>query len=354
MDATNIGEFYIANLPPQMEALALAISDTEAGDESAAESVLRVSHQLKGSGRTYGFPEVTEAAAAVLNVEGDDMVAAAKSLLGIVEGLIATSSAPHARLVVVEDDPLMQAIIDRVIGTAQRDIRFADTGEDGLRLLEDGADLVLLDLFLPDMDGRDVLRRIRRSPNLDKVHVIVLSGADSDLARAESVALGADAFLGKPFEATQLSTLVSSMLTTAKPETEGGSDRRSASRDGHASIVVAEDDSLVASLVVDRLTREGYVVDHEADGAAALKRVLEAAPDLVVLDVKLPRLNGFEVLKTIRTAPELTGTSVIVLTAMGGEHDVVRGFDLGADDYLLKPFSPTELVARVKHLLEHA
>ena len=117
---------------------------------------------------------------------------------------------------------------------------------------------------------------------------------------------------------------------------------------------MADDDALVATLVVDRLEREGYEVVRESDGSRALARILELHPDVVVLDVKMPRMSGHEVLDRVRSDPELNETPVVLLTAMSGEHDVLRGFELGADDYLLKPFSPTELVARVNRLLESA
>ena len=83
-----------------------------------------------------------------------------------------------------------------------------------------------------------------------------------------------------------------------------------------------------------------------------MEAALAAPPDLLILDVKMPGLDGFEVLERLRKNHRFARTPVIMLTSMGQEADVVRGFRLGADDYILKPFSPTELSARVRRLLK--
>ena len=351
-----LADFYLANLPPQAEALGLAIADLDADVEGAGESVRRITHQLKGSGTTYGFPQVTDLAKEVLASSDEDLLPMARKLLDLLHDLTNEAPADERRVLVVDDDRLMQVIIGRTIEDDGRTIDYADTGEEALRLAK-GADLIVLDLFLPDIDGRDVLRRLRKDHIADGAPVIVLSGADSQLARAESLALGADAFVGKPFEQDELRALVASLLNLGRRSNERVSTETTeevVARSGPARVVVADDDALVATLVVDRLEREGYEVLHESDGSHALKRIQETHPDVVVLDVKMPRMSGHEVLDRVRSDPDLQSTPVVLLTAMSGEHDVLRGFELGADDYLLKPFSPTELVARVNRLLESA
>jgi DNA-binding response OmpR family regulator len=90
---------------------------------------------------------------------------------------------------------------------------------------------------------------------------------------------------------------------------------------------------------------------HYDSGSAAFEAALAETPDLVILDVKMPGMDGFEVLERLRRTPAYRAIPIIMLTSMGSEADVVRGFSLGADDYILKPFSPTELSARVRRLL---
>ncbi len=116
-------------------------------------------------------------------------------------------------------------------------------------------------------------------------------------------------------------------------------------------ILLAEDDGLTVSLIKDRLERAGLVVDHKGDGVEALDAAMAAPYDVIVVDVKMPRLDGFGVVTKLRASERHAKTPILMLTALGGSQDVVRGFDLGVDDYMRKPFSPAELLARIEHLL---
>src|SRR5476649_1765377 len=113
-------------------------------------------------------------------------------------------------------------------------------------------------------------------------------------------------------------------------------------------LLIVDDDQELCSLLVEYLTPEGFAVELLGNGAAALERVAQSAPDLVVLDVMLPELSGFEVLRRIRATSRVP---VIMLTARGEEVDRVVGLEMGADDYLAKPFSPRELLARIRAVL---
>jgi len=113
-------------------------------------------------------------------------------------------------------------------------------------------------------------------------------------------------------------------------------------------ILVVDDEAPIIELVRGYLEREGFTVETAMDGLAAVEAVRASAPDVVVLDVMLPGLDGIEVCRRIRT---FSDTYVLMLTARGEEIDRIVGLTVGADDYLVKPFSPRELVARVRALL---
>ncbi len=115
-----------------------------------------------------------------------------------------------------------------------------------------------------------------------------------------------------------------------------------------ASVLVVDDDPTVAEVVVGYLRRAGMKVEHAADGSTALAMARARLPDLAVLDLMLPGLDGLEVCRRLR---ELGPVAVIMLTALGTESDRVLGLELGADDYVTKPFSPRELVLRVQSVL---
>jgi DNA-binding response OmpR family regulator len=123
---------------------------------------------------------------------------------------------------------------------------------------------------------------------------------------------------------------------------------RDPSADPKASLLLIDDDQELCAMLVEYLGPEGFVAASAATGPAGLAQLARAPVDLVVLDVMLPELSGFEVLRRIRAGSRVP---VIMLTARGEEVDRVVGLEMGADDYLAKPFSPRELVARIRAVL---
>lgn len=116
-------------------------------------------------------------------------------------------------------------------------------------------------------------------------------------------------------------------------------------------ILLIEDDLGLSELIRYNLEREGYIVDHTADGEEGLLQAQEIPPDLVLLDWMLPNLSGIEICRQLRRAATTANLPIIMLTARGEESDTIRGLETGADDYITKPFSPKELLARVNAVL---
>ena len=117
-------------------------------------------------------------------------------------------------------------------------------------------------------------------------------------------------------------------------------------------ILIVEDDRNIMTGLVDNLEPEGYSVIMARDGRDALKQAMEKLPDLIILDIMIPKLNGFDVCKELKL--QGSKASIIILSAKAQESDKVLGLELGADDYVTKPFSPRELVVRVKAVLRRA
>ncbi|MDB5433304.1 MAG: two component transcriptional regulator, winged helix family [Caulobacter sp.] len=116
-------------------------------------------------------------------------------------------------------------------------------------------------------------------------------------------------------------------------------------------ILVAEDEDALATLLQYNLDKEGYRVTVAADGEEALTQVDEQLPDLILLDWMLPKISGIEVCRRLRSRAETRNVPILMLTARGEESDRIRGLDTGADDYVVKPFSMTELTARIRAVL---
>ena len=117
------------------------------------------------------------------------------------------------------------------------------------------------------------------------------------------------------------------------------------------TVVVAEDDQYISEMLGFLLEQEGYTVHLAMDGGQAVDTISEVKPDLVLLDVMMPVMDGYDVLRKLKSSDELKDIPVVMLTAKGQEYDVVKGFELGSDDYIVKPFSPAELIARIKRRL---
>jgi phosphate regulon transcriptional regulator PhoB len=119
-------------------------------------------------------------------------------------------------------------------------------------------------------------------------------------------------------------------------------------------VLVVEDELDIRNLIVHHLTRDGFRCRTAATGAEALTRVRAVVPDLLVLDLMLPEMSGLEVCRRLRSDPATAAVPIIMLTAKTDEVDRIVGLELGADDYVAKPFSPKELVARVRAVLRRA
>ncbi|MGI9648638.1 MAG: response regulator [Acidimicrobiia bacterium] len=355
---------FLRGLLQHVAALEMAVSELQAGDPSAEDAMVRIAHQLKGSGASFGFPAITARAAGVMAAPPAGRLGEVESLLQLLRRTVSEGAVP-SRLLVVDDDVAIRALIATALADREWEVsQAASVGEARQALVENSYDGVLLDLVLPDGDGRNLLAEVRSKPATARTAVIMLSANDNSAVKAECFALGADGYLEKPLDVGLLPGLVSTIIrrTGGTTEEDGGSHLSSRDLPGPSdpespsgsSVLLAEDDRMTASLIIDRFERAGYRVVHCQDGESALTAALDGEFQVAILDVKMPMMDGFELLQRLRQVPELDTMPVIMLTAMGNEDDVVRAFDLGADDYVLKPFSPGEILARVGRLARRA
>ena len=344
---------YLANLARIADAIDGHVAALALAPADAAREIRRVAHQIRGSGGAFGFPMVTQVAGETEDAPPDALPAAAMRLANL---LRSRSRSAGRRVLVVDDDPTMAQVFAALVPDGEVNARIATTAAEADALIHaEHFDLVLLDLFLPDEDGRRLLTRWRSAPATAALPVFVLSAQLGADVKAECFALGADAYFEKPIEPDVVAAAVSSRLARGAPDPPspvppdaGPVPLRPIAA---SQILLAEDDALIASIVTHRLGKAGHTVLHVQDGAAAIAAAEAHRPDLLILDIKMPEMDGIEVLRRIRTAPTMPRIPIIILTALSNEEDIVRGFSLGADDYLVKPFSPAELAVRVDRLL---
>jgi DNA-binding response OmpR family regulator len=119
-------------------------------------------------------------------------------------------------------------------------------------------------------------------------------------------------------------------------------------------VLIVEDDPDIAALIAHYREKTGYAAEAIPDGGRALARARQTPPDLIILDLMLPGLNGLEICRALRADDKTAGLPIVMLTARGEEAERILGLDVGADDYIVKPFSPNELMARVRALLRRS
>ena len=504
-------EYYRNALHARIDALESARKGFLNKDSDASATIRRIAHSLKGSGGTYGYPEISDAADRVENADEADLLVELSDLVALMRNIADTGEQSKHQVLIVEDDTDLIHLHKMKLAHEQRALVFAQTGEEAKDLLQKATPaLVILDLILPDCDGRNLLMEMRETPKTAGIPVIVTTAKSNPHIQSECYALGADAFFEKPFDPDALSAAVADKIHRSEvqkvaankdsltnlpnragfmdifnqshqlairrqaplsigfidldhfksindtyghsvgdevlknlaeiliatlrrsdvlsrwggeefvvlfPDTEVAGAERALDKALNAfrehtftveneefsvtfsagitpvtddatieealaeadrylylakesgrnrihtelspetemtdTIFLAEDDELIASVVKHRLEKAEYKVEHFTNGLDALDAAKNGhSYSLYILDVKMPGMDGFELLKNIRGLQQSKDVPIVMLTSMGSEKDVIRGFSLGADDYILKPFSPGELISRVNRLLK--
>lgn len=253
------------------------------------------------------------------------------------------------KVVIVEDEQILgDILLNKLYGEGYRAYWELD-GEAGLnRIREVKPDLILLDVIMPKKDGYEVLEEIGKDKELKKIPVIVISNSGQPVEIERILRLGAKDYIVKAqFSPEEVLDKVRKLIGG-----DEGKEKPKPAAGGSVKILIVEDDPFLSSLAAGRLEKEGYKVKVSVDGAQALKSIEEEIPDLVLLDIIMPGMNGFDVLRSIRGNPKTKDLPVMVFSNLGQEHEIEEGKKLGADDFLVKAkFTLKEVVDKINFLL---
>ena len=334
-------------------------------DTTSGASIRRLATALERSAGQHGFPAISQAAKSVAEAPPSELATAAERLLMTLLKAVTDPDAREQAVLVVDDDVVLTRLLTKVLAHDHRSVLVAASGSEMLAVLKSRwVDLIILDVGLPDLDGREILSALRRNSLTAGLPVVVLTAATEAWIEAECRALGATAFLRKPIDPLALMATVGQELARARRRPKGEPVVTAAPVAAAAAVpsgeprsgevLLAEHDPLVAQIIRHRLGREGLTIRHFSSGTAALQAAKHLAPALVIVDAMTPGIDGIELLRQLRQMEQYRSIPVLVLSDIGSEREVVRALEAGADDCIRKPFSPTELVARIDRLLRRS
>jgi CheY-like chemotaxis protein len=253
--------------------------------------------------------------------------------------LLTTESTPvvsrRPKVLVVEDNRELALQLRRQLESDGYQVVLAGSGEDALWLArEEQPQLITLDIMLPDVDGFDVLERLKAHPVTAAIPVVVTSV----LAESEKgFAMGAVDYVVKPFSEKKLLEAVRQALAAVeKVEPQ--------------QLLVVDDDPDIRELMSEALAFHGYEILTAVNGQEALDQVAKHMPDLLLLDIKMPGIDGYEVIRRLKSQEATRSIPIIVITAspVDKDRDRVRVLGMGATQYITKPLSIESLVREIK------
>ncbi len=250
-------------------------------------------------------------------------------------------------ILVVEDDPDIANMLRLYFAGDTYSVAVTALGKKALDMCrKQMPSLIILDIMLPDTDGFSVFQHLRADPYTKHIPVIFLTQRDARTDQLAGLELGASDYITKPFDLHELKLRVRNLLQV----TVQNAGRARISFKGR--LLIVEDNMDIATILHTFFTEEGYQAEFVATGQAALDVCQQKLYDLIILDVELPDINGYEICQHLRQNVRTVYTPIVFLTQRAGRRDRIRGLELGADDYVTKPFDIDELYLRVRNLIQ--
>ena len=258
-------------------------------------------------------------------------------------------------ILLIDDDPTLGDIMKTRIEEDGYLCVWEHDGHAGLeRMRELHPDLLLLDIVMPRMNGYEVLETIHKDPLLSPVPVIVISNSGQPVEIERILDLGVKDYIVKAhFSPEEVMEKVENVIGPGEAKGLSGVDAPIPKKPPEQTkILIIEDDVMLSDIASDRFRRDGYQVVTAVDGKEGLLAVNRERPDIVLLDIIMPGMSGFEVLKQLKEDGELKNIPVVIFSNLAQERDIARGRKLGAVDFFVKAnFTPAQVVERVKDIL---
>ena len=262
-----------------------------------------------------------------------------------------------ARILIIEDEANNLDVARRIVRGAGHEALTAVDGLAGLEIARrEHPDAVLVDLLLPKLDGWSVTRAIREEPWAKEIPIIAVSALAMEADRERARAAGCDDFVTKPYAPAELRAVLSRFFTEAsapkiatRPADLPASGIEPSERLGR--VLVVDDEPANVEHIVRRLSGNGYETLTASNGHDAIAVATKEQPDLILMDVMMPGLDGWQATKLLKGDPKTANIPVVFVTARDRPEDVAAGFEAGGMMYVNKPVEPVELFARVRNAI---
>lgn len=263
-------------------------------------------------------------------------------------------------ILIIEDDAFLGDILLERFKKEGFGTYLSRDGAEGLEKIKKlKPDLVLLDIILPTMNGYEILEAKQKDPEIKKIPVIIISNSGQPVEIDRALALGVkDYFIKAQFDPEEVMLKVKNFLKKAgepnvnAPELKQNKKPSSGALVGK-KVMWVEDDSFLSEIIARKLSTEKCVLVHTKDAEEALLLVETEMPDVIMLDILLPGMNGFELLEKLKSNPKLKDIPIILLSNLGQKSDVEKGKSLGADRFLVKAtLTLDEIIEQIQEVLE--
>ena len=270
-------------------------------------------------------------------------------------------STKKTKILIIEDEHSLVDLLSVKLKKEGFEVEFSYDGEAGYaKIVEYNPDIILLDIVMPKMDGYEVLEKMKE--NDIKIPVIIISNSGQPVEIEKTKQLGAvDHLIKTEFSPLDVLKKVRACVENGckpvadNPDTKVLIPREdSKARKLGVNVLLVEDDAFLREICGKKLTKEGYTVYEAIDGAQALEGVKQVKPDIVLLDIILPAIDGFQILSEIRSNSNeiISKVPVIMLSNLGQDDDIKKAMDMGADDYLVKAhFTTEEIITKIKKIM---
>jgi two-component system cell cycle response regulator len=267
-----------------------------------------------------------------------------------------------SRILIVDDNSLNTELLTAKLSSEEYEILHSYSGEAALKKADrELPDLILLAIIMPGLDGYEVTKRLKSNFRTKDIPIILITASHGTEDKRKGLEAGADEFLNSPVDTSELRARIKSLLSLKQYreqlQVRTQSEKLSSTvAEQHEStqektLLLVEDDEVSIKLILNYLAGKPYKIEPFTDGIHAINRAKKGDVDLILLDLLLPGMDGFEVCQHLKGRIQTQNIQIVMITCLKDTESRVRGIELGADDFLIKPVNREILTARITALL---